>query len=68
MEKVINKKINVALFGFGRIGRNIFRLALNDTGINVVAISEKAHIEILQLISYQVQSQEKLIGVVLKQT
>ena len=47
MEKVINKKINVALFGFGRIGRNIFRLTLNDPRINVVAISEKAHIETL---------------------
>ena len=47
MEKVIKDKINVALFGFGRIGRNLFRLALNDPQINVVAISEKTHIEAL---------------------
>ena len=47
MEKVIKSKINVALFGFGRIGRNLFRLALNDPQINVVAISEKTHIETL---------------------
>ncbi|MBJ11557.1 MAG: type I glyceraldehyde-3-phosphate dehydrogenase [Candidatus Marinimicrobia bacterium] len=47
MEKVIKSKINVALFGFGRIGRNLFRLALNDPQINVVAISEKTHIEAL---------------------
>ena len=47
MEKVIKDKINVALFGFGRIGRNLFRLALNDPQINVVAISEKTHIETL---------------------
>ncbi len=47
MEKVIKDKINVALFGFGRIGRNLFRLALNDPQINVVAISEKTHIDTL---------------------
>jgi len=35
------------LFGFGRIGRNLFRLALNDPQINIVAISEKTHIETL---------------------
>ena len=35
-----SKKINVAIFGFGRIGRNIFRLAFNDPRFNIVAISE----------------------------
>ncbi|RZP21137.1 type I glyceraldehyde-3-phosphate dehydrogenase [bacterium] len=36
----ISNKINVAIFGFGRIGRNIFRLAFNDPRFNIVAISE----------------------------
>ena len=35
-----SKKINVAIFGFGRIGRNIFRLAFNDPRFKIVAISE----------------------------
>ena len=35
------------MFGFGRIGRNLFRLALNDPWINIVAISENTHIDTL---------------------
>ena len=43
----ISKKINIAIFGFGRIGRNIFRLAYNDPRFNIVAISEFGHVEAL---------------------
>ena len=34
------KKINIALFGFGRIGRNLFRLGYNNPNYNFVAISD----------------------------
>ena len=43
----ISNKINIAIFGFGRIGRNIFRLAYNDPRFNIVAISEFGHVEAL---------------------
>ena len=43
----IPKKINIAIFGFGRIGRNIFRLAYNDARFNIVAISEFGNVEAL---------------------
>ena len=42
-----SKKINIAIFGFGRIGRNIFRLAYKDPRFNIVAISELGHAEVL---------------------
>ena len=42
-----SKKINIAIFGFGRIGRNIFRLAYKDPRFNIVAISEFGHVEAL---------------------
>ena len=43
----ISNKINIAIFGFGRIGRNIFRLAYNNPRFNIVAISEFGHAEAL---------------------
>ena len=42
-----SNKINIAIFGFGRIGRNIFRLAYNNPRFNIVAISEFGHAEAL---------------------
>ena len=42
-----SNKINIAIFGFGRIGRNIFRLAYKDPRFNIVAISEFGHAEAL---------------------
>ena len=42
-----SEKINIAIFGFGRIGRNIFRLAYKDPRFNIVAISEFGHAEAL---------------------
>ena len=36
----MNKSINIALFGFGRIGRNIFRLGYNNPNYNFVAVSD----------------------------
>ena len=36
----MSKKINIALFGFGRIGRNLFRLGYNNPKYNFVAISD----------------------------
>ena len=42
-----SNKINIAIFGFGRIGRNIFRLAYKDPRFNIVAISEFGHAEVL---------------------
>ena len=35
------------MFGFGRIGRNIFRQAYKNPLFNIVAISEYSHIETL---------------------
>lgn len=34
------KTINIAINGFGRIGRNLFRILLDHPGINVVAIND----------------------------
>ena len=36
----MNRPINIALFGFGRIGRNIFRLGYNNPKYNFVAVSD----------------------------
>jgi glyceraldehyde 3-phosphate dehydrogenase len=35
-------KIKIAINGFGRIGRNVFRLLLNHPSIEVVAINDIA--------------------------
>ena len=40
-----NKKIRIGLFGFGRIGRNIFRIGYNDPRFNFVAISDLGDVE-----------------------
>ncbi len=39
--------INIALFGFGRIGRNLFRIAYQDPRFNIIAISEHSRAEVL---------------------
>ena len=36
----MSKPINIALLGFGRIGRNIFRLDYNNSNYNFVALSD----------------------------
>ena len=41
------KKINIALFGFGRIGRNIFRLGYDNPKYNFAAISDFGSLEAL---------------------
>ncbi|HIA94230.1 MAG TPA: hypothetical protein EYO16_03035, partial [Candidatus Marinimicrobia bacterium] len=33
----MTKPVNIALFGFGRIGRNIFRLGYDNPNYNFVA-------------------------------
>ncbi|MBN9285955.1 MULTISPECIES: type I glyceraldehyde-3-phosphate dehydrogenase [Flavobacterium] len=38
----MNQKIKIAINGFGRIGRNLFRLLLNHPSIEVVAINDIA--------------------------
>jgi len=38
----LTTKINIAINGFGRIGRNLFRLLINHPSINVVAINDLA--------------------------
>lgn len=38
----MNKKTRIAINGFGRIGRNLFRLLLNHASIEVVAINDIA--------------------------
>jgi glyceraldehyde 3-phosphate dehydrogenase len=38
----LSQKINIAINGFGRIGRNLFRLLINNPDINVVAINDLA--------------------------
>lgn len=40
-----NKMIRIGLFGFGRIGRNIFRIGYNDPRFNFVAISDLGDVE-----------------------
>ena len=44
----MSKKINIALYGFGRIGRNIFRLGYDNPNYNFVAISDFGSAETLQ--------------------
>ncbi|MBB1150823.1 MULTISPECIES: type I glyceraldehyde-3-phosphate dehydrogenase [unclassified Myroides] len=47
------KKINVAINGFGRIGRNLFKLLLNHPVIEVVAINDLADVQTMaHLIKY----------------
>ena len=43
----MSKKINIALFGFGRIGRNLFRLGYDNPNYNFVAISDFGSAEAL---------------------
>ena len=43
--KVKKKKIKIGLFGFGRIGRNIFRIGYNDPRFQFVAISDLGNAE-----------------------
>tara|TARA_Y100001980_G_C14527232_1_gene302823 strand:+ start:372 stop:1391 length:1020 start_codon:yes stop_codon:yes gene_type:complete len=43
----MSKKINIALYGFGRIGRNIFRLGYDNPNYNFVAISDFGSADIL---------------------
>lgn len=38
-------KIRVAINGFGRIGRNVFRLLINHPNIEVVAINDIADVK-----------------------
>ena len=46
-------KIRVAINGFGRIGRNLFRLLLNHPNIEVVAINDIADIKTMShLVKY----------------
>lgn len=39
------KKTRIAINGFGRIGRNLFKLLLNNTNIEVVAINDLADVK-----------------------
>ena len=43
----MSKKINIALFGFGRIGRNLFRLGYDNPNYNFVAVSDFGSAEAL---------------------
>ena len=43
----MSNKINIALFGFGRIGRNLFRLGYDNSKYNFVAISDFGSAEAL---------------------
>ena len=45
----MSKKINIALFGFGRIGRNLFRLGYDNPNYNFVAVSDFGSAEALPL-------------------
>lgn len=48
-----NTKIRIAINGFGRIGRNVFRLLLNHPAIEVVAINDIADIKTMShLVKY----------------
>lgn len=41
----MNKKINLAINGFGRIGRLLFKIAINDKNINIIAINDLGDID-----------------------
>jgi glyceraldehyde 3-phosphate dehydrogenase len=56
-----SNKINIAIFGFGRIGRNIFRLAYKDPRFNIVAISEFGHAEVLHYLLVRDSVHGKLV-------
>jgi|TARA_B110000116_G_scaffold214448_1_gene190874 glyceraldehyde 3-phosphate dehydrogenase len=56
-----SNKINIAIFGFGRIGRNIFRLAYKDPRFNIVAISEFGHAEALHYLLVRDSVHGKLV-------
>ena len=43
----MSRPINIALFGFGRIGRNIFRLGYDNPNYNFVAVSDFGSAEAL---------------------
>ena len=43
----MSKKVNIALFGFGRIGRNLFRLGYDNPNYNFVAVSDFGSAEAL---------------------
>lgn len=38
------KKINIAINGFGRIGRAVFKIAYNNKRINIVAINDLSNV------------------------
>ncbi|MDH5442489.1 MAG: type I glyceraldehyde-3-phosphate dehydrogenase, partial [Candidatus Nomurabacteria bacterium] len=49
----MDKKINVAINGFGRIGRSFFRLAFENENINIVAVNDLAPMDnLLYLLRY----------------
>ncbi|MBL7030631.1 MAG: type I glyceraldehyde-3-phosphate dehydrogenase, partial [Candidatus Marinimicrobia bacterium] len=41
----MNKPLRIGLFGFGRIGRNIFRIGHKDPRFEFVAISDLGDVE-----------------------
>src|SRR5699024_11199428 len=41
----MNKKVNIAINGFGRIGRLALRIALKQENINVVAVNDLVAVE-----------------------
>ncbi|GIR56886.1 MAG: hypothetical protein CM15mP64_2980 [Candidatus Neomarinimicrobiota bacterium] len=47
----MSKKINIALFGFGRIGRNLFRLGYDNPNYNFVAVSDFGSAEALHYLT-----------------
>ena len=44
----MSNKIKIGLMGFGRVGRNIFRLGYNNPNLNFVAISDLGQPETLE--------------------
>ncbi|MBU0722171.1 type I glyceraldehyde-3-phosphate dehydrogenase [Patescibacteria group bacterium] len=49
----ISNNVNVAINGFGRIGRAVFKSLLNKKGVNVIAINDLTHTKTLvQLLQY----------------
>ena len=57
----MSNKINIALFGFGRIGRNLFRLGYDNPKYNFVAISDFGSSEPLHylLVRYSIHGSMK---------
>jgi len=64
----MNKKIKVAINGFGRIGRLFFKLALKNENLEIVAINDLGSIEnMVYLLKYDTAQKDLNLPVEIKE-